>query len=106
MLEPDPPAAHRVGWGFISLYALAYTSTSLLFVAPLLVTLPLKVNALVGIKQAPNSLALVAGVGALLAMVANPLFGKSSWRSVGAATACCTRSPGSAPSSELSRCCP
>jgi len=74
------PAAHRVGWGFISLYALAYMSTSLLFVAPLLVTLPLKVNSLVGIKQAPNSLALVAGVGALLAMVGNPFFGKMSDR--------------------------
>jgi MFS family permease len=79
-LEPEPPAAHRVGWGFISLYALAYMSTSLLFVAPLLVTLPLKVNSLVGIKQAPSSLALVAGVGALLAMVGNPLFGKMSDR--------------------------
>jgi MFS family permease len=55
-------------------------STSLLFVAPLLVTLPLKVNSLVGIKQAPNSLALVAGVGALLAMLGNPLFGKMSDR--------------------------
>ncbi|HEX3305497.1 MAG TPA: hypothetical protein VHS32_04560 [Streptosporangiaceae bacterium] len=41
-LEPEPPAAHRVGRGFIALYALAYMSTSLLFVAPLLVTLPLK----------------------------------------------------------------
>ncbi len=55
-------------------------STSLLFVAPLLVTLPLKVNSLVGIEQAPNSLALVAGVGALLAMVGNPFFGKMSDR--------------------------
>jgi MFS family permease len=79
-LEAEPPVAHRVGWGFISLYALAYMSTSLLFVAPLLVTLPLKVNSLVGIKQAPNSLALVAGIGALLAMVGNPLFGKMSDR--------------------------
>jgi MFS family permease len=78
--EPEPPAAHRVGRGFISLYALAYMSTSLLFVAPLLVTLPLKVNSLVGIKQAPNSLALVAGVGALLAMVGNPFFGRMSDR--------------------------
>jgi hypothetical protein len=60
-LGAGPSAAHRVGWGFISLYALAYMSTSLLFVAPLLVSLPLKVNSLVGIKQAPNSLALVAG---------------------------------------------
>jgi len=79
-LEPESPAADRVGWGFISRYALAYMSTSLLFVAPLLVTLPLKVNALVGIEQAPNSLALVAGVGALLAMVGNPFFGRMSDR--------------------------
>src|SRR5215472_17410949 len=78
--EPEPPAAHRVGRGFISLYALAYMSTSLLFVAPLLVSLPLKVNSLVGIERAPSSLALVAGVGALLAMVGNPFFGKMSDR--------------------------
>jgi len=80
LLAAEPPVAHRVGWGFIALYALAYMSTSLLFVAPLLVTMPLKVNSLAGIDQAPNSLALVAGVGALLAMVANPLFGKMSDR--------------------------
>ena len=79
-LEPESPAAHRVGWGFISLYTLAYISTSLLFIAPLLVTLALKVNSLVGIEQAPNSLALVAGVGALLAMFANPFFGRLSDR--------------------------
>ena len=79
-LEPGPPAAHRVGGGFISLYALAYMSTSLLFIAPLLVTLALKVNSLVGIEQAPDSLALVASVGALVAMVGNPVFGKLSDR--------------------------
>src|SRR5580692_4752042 len=79
-LEPESPAAHRVGWGFISLYTLAYISTSLLFIAPLLVTLALKVNSLVGIDRAPNSLALVAGIGALLAMVGNPFFGRMSDR--------------------------
>jgi MFS family permease len=79
-LEPEPPAAQRVGWGFISLYTLAYMSTSLLFLAPLLVTLALKVDSLVGIGQAPASLALVAGTGALLAMVANPFFGRMSDR--------------------------
>jgi hypothetical protein len=42
---------------------LAYMSTSLLFIAPLLVTLALKVNSLVGIERAPDSLALVAGTG-------------------------------------------
>jgi MFS family permease len=79
-LEPEPPAAHRVGWGFVSLYALAYMSTSLLFIAPLLVTLALKVDSLVGIERAPGSLALVAGVGALVAMFGNPFFGRMSDR--------------------------
>jgi len=79
-LEPESPAAHRVGWGFISLYTLAYISTSLVFIAPLLVTLALKVNSLVGIDRAPDSLALVAGIGALLAMFGNPFFGKMSDR--------------------------
>jgi MFS family permease len=70
----------RVGWGFIALYALALMGTSLLFLAPLLVTLALKVNSLVGIEQAPSSLGLITGVAALLAMVANPFFGKMSDR--------------------------
>jgi hypothetical protein len=79
-LEPESPAAGRVGWGFVSLYALAYMSTSLLFIAPLLVTLALKVDSLVGIGRAPGSLALVAGIGALVAMAGNPFFGKLSDR--------------------------
>ena len=78
--ETASPAVHRVGWGFISLYTLAFMSTNLVFLAPLLVTLALKVNSLVGIRQAPNSLALVAGVGALLSMFANPFFGRMSDR--------------------------
>ena len=53
--------------------------TSLLFLAPVLVTLALKVNSLVGIEQAPRSLGLVTGTG-LLAMVGNPFFGKMSDR--------------------------
>jgi MFS family permease len=75
----NPPGA-RVGWGFIALYVTAYMGTILLFLAPLLVSLSLKINSLVGIKQAPNSLALVAGSGALLALFANPFFGKLSDR--------------------------
>ena len=70
----------RVGWGFISLYTLAYMSTCLLFLAPALVTLALKVNSLVGLDQAPRSLAQVTGIGALVSMVGNPLFGRMSDR--------------------------
>jgi MFS family permease len=55
-------------------------STNLLFLPPILVTLPLKINALVGIKEAPNSLALVAGIGALVSVVGNPFFGRMSDR--------------------------
>ncbi|HYN71640.1 MAG TPA: MFS transporter, partial [Nakamurella sp.] len=78
--ETTSPAMHRVGWGFISLYALAYMGTCLLLLAPLLVTLALKINSLVGIERAPNSLALVTGTGALLALVGNPFFGRMSDR--------------------------
>src|SRR5690349_10344651 len=80
---PSPPAP-RVSPVFIVLYTLAFLSTSLLFLAPLLVTLALKVNSLVGTERAPNSLSLVAGVGGLLSIVANPFFGRmsdrTSWR--------------------------
>ncbi len=69
-----------VRWTFIALYALAYIGTILLFLAPLLVSLSLKVNALVGTDRAPSSLSLVAGTGAFLAMFANPFFGKMSDR--------------------------
>ena len=79
-LEQASLSLTRVGAGFISLYTLAYTSTCLLFLAPALVTLALKVNSLVGIEQAPDSLALVAGSGALVAMFGNPVFGRLSDR--------------------------
>jgi MFS family permease len=69
-----------VGRGFIALYALSYAGGSLLFLAPLLVSLAVKVNDLVGIEAAPRSLALVTGVGSLLAIVSNPLFGRLSDR--------------------------
>ena len=90
---PSPHAAPRptrasgdvepllpVSASFVALYALAYIGTILLFLAPLLVSLSLKVNALVGTDRAPNSLSLVAGTGAFLAMFANPFFGKLSDR--------------------------
>lgn len=76
--EPAEPAP--VGRLFVALYALAYLGVQLVFLAPLLVTLALKVNALVGIGRAPAALGLVTGVGSFLALVANPLFGRLSDR--------------------------
>jgi MFS family permease len=80
VLARETYAAHRVGKRFIAFYVLAFMGTNLVFLAPLLVTLPLKVNALVGIERAPGSLALVAGIGALVAMFGNPFFGRMSDR--------------------------
>src|SRR5512134_2829596 len=79
-LDVNPLAPPRVGWRFISLYSLSYAGGSLLFLGPLLVSLALKVNDLVGIDDAPGSLALVTGVGSLFAIVCNPLFGRLSDR--------------------------
>ncbi|MDP9219165.1 MAG: MFS transporter, partial [Actinomycetota bacterium] len=76
----QPSTMGRVGWGFISWYAAAYVSAILLLISPLLVTLALKVVALVGNDRAPANLSLVAGTGALVAMVGNPLVGQLSDR--------------------------
>lgn len=65
--RPDPE--RRVGSGFMVLYTLAYIGTCLVLIAPITVTLALKINSLVGTERAPGSLALVVGVGAVMAMV-------------------------------------
>lgn len=72
--------ARAVGPGFVARYAAAYLGTSLVLIAPVSVTLALKVNALVGIDRAPGALALVLGVGSLVALVGNPLAGRLSDR--------------------------
>ncbi|MCW2763154.1 MAG: major facilitator superfamily 1 [Marmoricola sp.] len=77
---PDHGPTTHVGARFVALDALAYIGAILLFLAPLLVSLSLKVSALVGTDRAPINLSLVAGVGAFLAMFANPFFGKMSDR--------------------------
>ena len=79
-VEPGSRSPTRVGPAFLSLYTLAFLGTSLVLVAPLLVTLALKVNSIVGTDRGPNNLSLVTGVGALVAMVSNPFFGRMSDR--------------------------
>ena len=79
-MVPELRPARPVGRAFIALYASAYLGITLMFLAPVLVTLALKINSLVGIEQAPNSLSLVTGVGSFLAIFANPFFGRLSDR--------------------------
>jgi MFS family permease len=73
----DPTHVSR---SFIALYTVAFLGTTLVLIAPLLVTLALKIDSLVGIDAAPRSLSLVTGVGGLVAMVGNPFLGKLSDR--------------------------
>lgn len=73
-----PPGS--VGAGFVTAYALAYMSIALMLIAPLLVTLALKIRSLVETDEAPERLALVTGVGGLLALFAAPVFGRLSDR--------------------------
>jgi MFS family permease len=78
--SPSPAEPSRVGIGFVAAYALAFTASCLMLIAPLLVTLALKVAELVGAERAPSRLALVLAVGSFLALFANPFFGKLSDR--------------------------
>ena len=70
----DRIAGRRTGWGFISIYAAAYAGTWLALLTPIMVTLALRARQL-----APGAseywLSLVLAIGALFALVGNPLFG-------------------------------
>jgi MFS family permease len=65
--------------GFVILYALAYTALWLALLTPVIVTLALKIRQL-DPAQAAQNISLVFSVGALFALVGNPVFGALSDR--------------------------
>ena len=78
-LEPEPP--RRTGSAGVSSRCTRWRYEHLAAVSRAFAGHPgIEGDSLVGIGRAPGSLALVAGTGALLAMVANPFFGKMSDR--------------------------
>lgn len=66
--------------GYVLLYALALFGVYLALLAPALVGLALKVREITGPDGQAAALGLVAGVGALFALVANPVVGRLSDR--------------------------
>jgi MFS family permease len=68
-----------VGWGFIAAYALGYTGTWLALLTPILVSLALRLREL-SPATATHDLELVLSIGAIFAIVSNPLFGHLSDR--------------------------
>lgn len=70
----------RASRGYIVLYALALFGVCLALLAPALVGLALKVREIAGPDEQAGALGLVAGIGALFALVANPIVGRLSDR--------------------------
>jgi MFS family permease len=78
-LETDAPT-RRAGRGLVPAYVLAYFASYIALITPVVSTLALKVNALSSEATRATDLALVTGVGAFFAFVANPLAGALSDR--------------------------
>ena len=75
MPEPPPRASAR----FVAIYALAYASLWLALMTPAMITLALRVRQLAG-GAAARPVSLVLFVGAIAALVGNPVFGALSDR--------------------------
>src|SRR5215207_2621610 len=77
-----PPSAGptRVGWPFLLLLFMAFTGVWIPLLAPILVTLSLRVNELVGPEQAGAALGAIAAPAGLAALLGNPIFGRLSDR--------------------------
>jgi len=77
--ETPVEPAQRVSMGFLIILALAYMGIFLGLLTPIIVTMALKLTDF-GKGGLAGHLSLVLGVGALFALVGNPLFGKLSDR--------------------------
>lgn len=74
-----PASGRRVGRLFIALYGLAYMGLWMALLPPILEGLAMRVRAIAPAHSA-DTLSLVVGVGALMALFGNPLFGHQSDR--------------------------
>ena len=77
--EVPAEPTERVGLGFLIVLALAYMGIFLGLLTPIIITMALKLTTF-GKDSLSGNLSLVLGVGALFALVGNPLFGKLSDR--------------------------
>lgn len=69
--------AHRVGWSFIAVYVIAYLGMWMALLSPILVGLTRRTEH-IDAAHATANLSLILGLGALVALVANPVFGHLS----------------------------
>ena len=83
VLPPDTEPSRRVGKRWIALIALANLGLYLGYFGPLEVLLPNQVQAIAGSAHKVVVLGWVAGIGAAVAMISNPLAGALSDRTTG-----------------------
>lgn len=69
----------RVSWTFILIYAVAYTGVWIALLTPVLVSIAIRVRQLAP-GTATEDLGVVLGIGALFALIGNPIFGHLSDR--------------------------
>jgi MFS family permease len=87
-LVPDPratlealaPPTKPVSTRFVVGFAVAQLALFIALLGPVMVSMAIKVQAVVGTEQATSAAGLILGVGALAALIANPLFGRLSDR--------------------------
>ncbi len=85
--RPVPPYAiepptRPVGKKFVVTFAFAQLALFVALLGPVMVSMAIKVTAVVGPEQATTAQGLILGVGALAALIANPVFGRLSDRTM------------------------
>ncbi len=80
---PDfAPPTETAGPKLIAAFAFAQLGLFIALLGPVTISMAIKVTAIVGDAQAPTAQGIVLGLGALAALIANPLFGRLSDRTM------------------------
>jgi MFS family permease len=77
---PEGPVAEREGRFYAALLALTNFGSYMAILTPIILTLPLKVQSVVGPEHAAAGFGIVAAIGAIFAILFNPLAGRLSDR--------------------------
>jgi len=79
-IDPFAPPTKPVGARFVVGFAVAQLALFIALLGPVMVSMAIKVQAVVGAENATSAAGLILGVGAIAALIANPLFGRLSDR--------------------------
>ncbi|MEV0128570.1 MFS transporter [Dactylosporangium sp. NPDC050688] len=87
-VEPEyelgiPPPTEKAGLKLIVPFALAQMALFIALLGPVTVSMAIKVTAVVGADRAPSAQGLILGIGAIAALLGNPIFGRLSDRTTG-----------------------